>query len=105
LLYANDMVWKPDNSSLALVGAVDTSAAEKTAQSKNILMKELLAISQVWHFIVLDTQSGNILYKRAFDWSNPSPPSDSPTNGWQVPFQANSGNLESCINPPASASH
>ncbi len=103
LNYADYMVWSPDGHSIAMVGKNDLTEANKKVLTTNLLMNEVMALAQSWFFQVFDSSNGNVTYKRAFEWSNLSAPSDSPTNSWSTPFKIPTAGVQGCINPPKKA--
>jgi len=100
LEYADYMIWKPDGRYLALVGVQDSSALIDQLSTQNLLMNEVQAITQPWHFYVFDISDGSLVFKQPFQWSLLSAPLDSPTNSWNVPFKNQPGGIEGCTNPP-----
>ena len=100
LTYADYLLWSPDGKQLAFVGREDGGAILLQRSKQNMLMNEMIALSQDWHFTVVDAKNGNILYKRIFSWSNLSAPDDSPTHAWGTAFKPPSSGLSSCTNEP-----
>jgi WD40 repeat protein len=102
LSYVDHILWNPDGSGLALVGSGDSGATIQKNYSKNLLYNEIVALSQNWHFMVVNATSGEVVFKRVFDWNHPSAPPGSPTYQWPVPFAARSSGLDGCSVPKGS---
>ncbi len=100
LAYADYLAWAPDGRSLAAVVKVDNDREKRKLAQANLLMNELMALSNAWFYEILDTASGDVIYKRPFAWSELKPPADSPTWGWATPFKVPAVGFQACANPP-----
>jgi len=96
LAYADYIFWKPDGKSLALVGMQARTDVFDRLRSENLLMSELMGLTRLWYFLVVDPASGGIEYRREFDWEALSVPSDSPTMDWGRVVKERASGLESC---------
>ena len=97
--YADYILWKPDGKGLALVGSQTRPDLFEQTRTKNLMLTELVAMAQIWHFFVLDPSNGDVVYKRGFDWKTLSAPTDSPTMGWSTSFKRRAAGLEGCTAP------
>jgi hypothetical protein len=97
--YADYILWKPDGKGLALVGSQTRPDLFEQTRTKNLMLTELMAMAQIWHFFVLDPSNGDVVYKRGFDWKTLSAPTDSPTMGWATSFKRRAAGLEGCTAP------
>jgi hypothetical protein len=84
-----------------LVGVEDNSLALKKINNQNLLLNEVIAINEIWHYYVFDASNGSIVFQQPFEWSLLSAPSDSPTNSWNVPLKNQPGGIDGCTNPPS----
>jgi DNA-directed RNA polymerase specialized sigma24 family protein len=100
LSYADYLLWSPDGKQLAFVGREDSSAIVEQRSKQNMLMNELIALSQNWHFYVVDTTTDKLQYKRSFEWSDLKAPDDSPTLAWGTAFKPPSSGSAPCIDQP-----
>ncbi len=80
LAFADYLLWKPDGSQIALLGSQRGLGD--------------------WTYDVIDIASQGILYQQLFDWKRLGALPDSPTQDWGVPFQAQYGGLQGCVDPP-----
>jgi DNA-directed RNA polymerase specialized sigma24 family protein len=103
LNYADYIIWKPDGSALALVAEDKDAGLIARKATTNMLEKEVNALLQNWHFLVIDAATGQVTYKRPFDWSTLAAPPGSPTTAWGKPFKSNLPGLDSCVSPVESA--
>jgi len=74
------LTWSPDSTSLAFLGGLETGLD--------------------WQVWVIDAQTGEIIYQGVMDWDANRAASDSPTQGWGIPFPVYRGGLEACSAPP-----
>ena len=101
LTFADYILWGPDGRYLALVGSDDSDTILNARKNDNLLISEVVSLSQNWHFIVIDASSGDIVFKRLFEWSNLRQPPDSPTNNWKIQFKTRMGGIDGCTQPPS----
>ncbi len=94
--YADYLLWSPDGRALALVSKQDTAAKLAQVSGKNLLLNEIYALSENWHYTVLDAATGEIQYERLFFWSQLAAPPNSPTHKWGVSFKAAESSARGC---------
>ncbi len=74
------MIWSPDGGEIVIQGS---------------FLKE-----GKWRLLVLDSQSGHVIYEGPFDWEGFWVPHDSPLHDWGVQYPPLRGGLERCMMPP-----
>lgn len=78
--YGYGISWSPDGMLIAFVGAVQENAEARV--------------------MIIEAQSGKVIYTGGFDWFTNSPAPDTPTNQWNILFPNQNFGLDACIMPP-----